>query len=147
MWPEYVKDRIHSTYAYFGGSVAITAASAAAIFRSPKLLNIVSRTGWVSLIVSMAALIGSGMAARSIPYQPGFGAKQLTWAAHCAIAVSSNLYDCDKQLNAERIYIYFLGRCVGSNVSARRSNFDPCRLVHGWYCWRSLNGGRLCTQR
>lgn len=34
----------------------------------------------------MAAMMGSGMVARSIPYQPGtFGAKQLAWAAHCAI--------------------------------------------------------------
>lgn len=38
------------------------------------------------MIVSMAAMMGSGMVARSIPYQPGtFGAKQLAWAAHCAI--------------------------------------------------------------
>lgn len=88
LWPQYVKERIHSTYAYFGGSVVLTAASAAAIFRSPTLLNLVSRGGWVSLIVSMAAMIGTGMAARSIPYQPGLGAKQLAWAAHCAVAVS-----------------------------------------------------------
>lgn len=38
-----------------------------------------------AIIVSMVAMMGSGMIARSIPYQPGFGAKQLAWAAHCAI--------------------------------------------------------------
>lgn len=85
LWPEYVKERIHSTYAYFGGSVVITAASAAAIFRSPTLLNLASRGGWIPLIASMALMIGSGMVARSIPYEPGLGMKQLAWAAHCAI--------------------------------------------------------------
>ena len=30
-------------------------------------------------------MIGSGMVARSIPYSPGFGSKQLAWAAHSAI--------------------------------------------------------------
>lgn len=67
--------------------MAITAASAAAIFRTPALFNLVARTGWVSIIVTMAAMIGSGMVARSIPYGEGFGAKQLAWAAHCAIMV------------------------------------------------------------
>lgn len=37
------------------------------------------------MLVSMAVMMGSGMVARSIPYQPGFGTKQLAWAAHCAI--------------------------------------------------------------
>merc|ERR1712098_829077 len=35
--------------------------------------------------VSIAAMIGSSMVARSIPYQPGFGSKQLAWLAHCAV--------------------------------------------------------------
>ena len=36
--------------------------------------------------VSIAAMIGSGMVARSIPYQPGtLGTKQLAWLAHCAV--------------------------------------------------------------
>jgi FtsH-binding integral membrane protein len=30
-------------------------------------------------------MIGSGMVAQSIPYTPGFGAKQLAWATHAAI--------------------------------------------------------------
>lgn len=33
----------------------------------------------------MAAVMGSGMAARSIPYQEGFGPKHLAWMLHCAI--------------------------------------------------------------
>lgn len=85
MWPEYVKERIHSTYAYFGGSVIITAASAAAVFRTPALLNLASRGGMVAMLASFALMIGSGMVARSIPYEEGFGMKQLAWAGHCAI--------------------------------------------------------------
>lgn len=85
MWPDYVKERIHSTYAYFGGSVVITAASAAAVFRTPALLNMASHGGWVAMLASFALMIGSGMVARSIPYEEGFGTKQLAWAAHCAI--------------------------------------------------------------
>lgn len=30
-------------------------------------------------------MIGSGVVARSIPYEPGFGSKQLAWAVHSAI--------------------------------------------------------------
>lgn len=33
----------------------------------------------------MAAMIGTGMVARSIPYQPGLGAKQLAWAVHAGV--------------------------------------------------------------
>lgn len=85
VWPQYVRDRIHDTYAYFGGSVAITAASAAAVFRSPVLMNIFARSGWIAMIATMALMMGSGMVARSIPYEPGFGTKQLAWISHCAI--------------------------------------------------------------
>ncbi len=85
MWPSYVRERIRDTYLYFGGSIAVTATTAAAIFRSPAAMNIVMRQGWVALGVSIAAMIGSGMLVRSIPYEPGFGAKQLAWLGHCAV--------------------------------------------------------------
>ena len=50
LWPEYVKTRIHDTYLYFAGSIAISAGAAAAAFRSPALMNLVSRNGlFVSL--------------------------------------------------------------------------------------------------
>lgn len=80
-----MKQRIHSTYAYFGGSVILTAASAAAAFRSPTLLNLASRGGMIPMLASMALMIGSGMVARSIPYDTGMGVKQLAWAVHCGI--------------------------------------------------------------
>ena len=37
--------------------------------RSPAAMNIVMRQGWMALGVSIAAMIGSGMLVRSIPYQ------------------------------------------------------------------------------
>ena len=64
---------------YFAGSIGITAATAAAVFRTPAVFNIVARSGWIALGVSIAAMIGSGMVVRSMPYQEGFGAKQLAW--------------------------------------------------------------------
>jgi len=85
LWPQEVKNRIRDTYAYFGASIGLTAASAIGVFRTPALLNIVSRGGFIALGVSIAAMIGSGMIARSIPYEEGFGKKQLAWAAHCAV--------------------------------------------------------------
>lgn len=48
MWPQYVKDRIKTTYLYFGGSLAITAASAVAAFRSPTLLRLVANNGMMA---------------------------------------------------------------------------------------------------
>ena len=48
-------------------------------------MNIVSRGGLMAMGVSIAAMIGSSMVARSIPYQQGFGSKQLAWLAHCAV--------------------------------------------------------------
>lgn len=84
-WSQDVKDRIRDTYAYFGASIGLTAASAIGVFRTPALLNIVARGGFISLGVSLAAMIGTGMVARSIPYEEGLGKKQLAWALHCAV--------------------------------------------------------------
>merc|ERR1712209_301072 len=65
--------------------IGLTAASAVGVFRTPALMNIVSRGGFIALGVSIAAMIGTGIVARSIPYEEGFGKKQLAWAAHCAV--------------------------------------------------------------
>ena len=37
------------------------------------------------MFVAIAALVGTGAVVRSIPYEPGLGAKQLAWLAHCAV--------------------------------------------------------------
>merc|ERR1719232_2200686 len=49
------------------------------------MMNLVSRGGLMAMGVSIAAMIGSSMVARSIPYTQGVGAKQLAWLAHCAV--------------------------------------------------------------
>merc|ERR1719189_3124797 len=85
LWPQQVKDRIRDTYAYFGASIGLTAASAIGVFRTPALLNLVANGGFIALGVSLAAMIGTGMIARSIPYEKGIGKKQMAWALHCAV--------------------------------------------------------------
>lgn len=85
MWPQYVRDRIHATYGYFGASIAITAASSLAVFQSPRLLALVTRNGWMSILGTFAVMIGTGVATQAIEYKPGIGAKQIAWALHCAV--------------------------------------------------------------
>ncbi|XP_004527409.1 growth hormone-inducible transmembrane protein [Ceratitis capitata] len=85
LWPEFVRERIHATYGYFGASCVITAGAAMAVFRSPRLLSIVTRNGWMSMLGTFALMIGTGALAQSIEYQPGVGPKQLAWALHCAV--------------------------------------------------------------
>lgn len=85
LWPQYVKDRVRSTYMYFGGSIAASALTAAACFRSPAVMNMVMRQSWVALGATMAAMIGSGMVAHSIPYKEGFGVKQVAWLVHAGV--------------------------------------------------------------
>lgn len=43
---------------YFGASIGISAASAVAVFRTPVLLNLVARSGWVSIIATFALVSG-----------------------------------------------------------------------------------------
>lgn len=86
LWPQYVRERIHSTYKYFGAGLGITAASALAVARSPTLMNLAMKNSIGSILVSMVLLIGSGAVVRSIPYEPGkFGSKQLAWAMHAGL--------------------------------------------------------------
>jgi len=82
IWPQYVKDRIKTTYMYFGGSLAVTAASAMAAFQSPAVMRIVTRNGFMGLAISLAAIMGTGILAQSIQYKEGFGAKQMAWLLH-----------------------------------------------------------------
>lgn len=85
VWPEHVKARVRDTYMYFGGGLAITAASAAACFRSPTIMSIVTKNGFMAIAGTIALMIGSGVVVRSIEYRPGFGSKQLAWMAHAGI--------------------------------------------------------------
>jgi len=85
LWPDVVRTRMRDTYMYFGASLFATAASAVAISRSPAMMNIMMRNSWVSLICTIGAMMGSGYIAQSIPYQEGFGAKQIAWLVHSGV--------------------------------------------------------------
>lgn len=85
VWPKYVKDRIKATYAYFGGSIVVTALSAYAVSQSPKFLNIMMRNSWLAIGATFAAMIGSGMLVRSMPYSEGLNGKHLAWVLHSGI--------------------------------------------------------------
>ncbi|RZF37530.1 hypothetical protein LSTR_LSTR008568 [Laodelphax striatellus] len=85
MWPDYVKERIRSTYMYFGTSIALTAASAYACFQSPVMVNLMMKNSFLAIGLSIAAVIGTSMIARSIPYTEGFGMKQAAWALHTSV--------------------------------------------------------------
>lgn len=37
------------------------------------------------MLVTMGAMIGTGMIARSIPYKEGFGSKQIAWLVHSGV--------------------------------------------------------------
>ncbi|XP_048208705.1 growth hormone-inducible transmembrane protein-like [Perognathus longimembris pacificus] len=82
IWPQYVKDRIHSTYMYLAGSIGVTALSALAVARSPALMNFMLRGSWVTIGATLAARIGAGMLVQSILYHQNRGAKHLAWFLH-----------------------------------------------------------------
>lgn len=51
VWPQYVRDRIHTTYAYFGSGLGITALSAMASFRSPLMMRLMTKNSLMVLIL------------------------------------------------------------------------------------------------
>jgi len=86
VWPQFVKDRTHSTYQYVGASLGFTALSVAGILRSPTLINLAMRSTITASLVTFGLVIGSDMLVRSIEYEEGkLGAKQLAWALHCGL--------------------------------------------------------------
>ncbi|XP_030059143.1 growth hormone-inducible transmembrane protein [Microcaecilia unicolor] len=85
IWPQYVKDRIHSTYMYFAGSIGLTAASALAVSRSPVIMNLMTRGSWLAIGATFAAMIGAGMLVRSISYDHSPVPKHLAWILHAGV--------------------------------------------------------------
>ncbi|KAF7705694.1 growth hormone-inducible transmembrane protein [Silurus meridionalis] len=85
IWPQYVKDRIHSTYMYFAGSVGVTALSAVAVSRTPALLGLMMRGSWLAIGATFAAMIGAGMLVRSISYEHSPIPKHLAWMLHAGV--------------------------------------------------------------
>jgi FtsH-binding integral membrane protein len=83
IWPEYVRSRLHHTYAYLAGSLALTAGAGMAAARSPAILSLMSGGGILAMVATMAVIIGTGMVVRSIPYED-MVMKHGAWAVHCA---------------------------------------------------------------
>ncbi|VDN52912.1 unnamed protein product [Dracunculus medinensis] len=82
IWPEYVRSRLQLTYGYFGSSLLATATSAVMASRSPTIMNLMS-TGRVFLL-TMAAIVGSGMITRAINYDNTL-MKHIAWLFHAGI--------------------------------------------------------------
>ncbi|XP_017338455.1 growth hormone-inducible transmembrane protein [Ictalurus punctatus] len=85
IWPQYVKDRIHSTYMYFAGSVGVTALSAVAVSRTPALLGLMMKGSWLAIGATFAAMIGAGMLVRSISYEHSPIPKHLAWMLYAGV--------------------------------------------------------------
>lgn len=85
IWPQYVKDRIHSTYMYLAGSIGLTAMSALAVSRTPALMNFMMKGSWVTIGATFAAMIGAGMLVQSISYDRSPGPKHLAWLLHSGV--------------------------------------------------------------
>lgn len=85
IWPQYVKDRIRSTYMYFAGSIGLTALSAVAVSRTPALMGFMMRGSWMAIGATFAAMIGAGMLVRSISYDQSPLPKHLAWMLHAGV--------------------------------------------------------------
>lgn len=84
VWPQYIQQRIGSSYKYLAQGLVITALSTAAVLRSPRLMSMASSGGMISLVATIAGMIGLQMATRSAPYVENDLnlAKHGFWAAH-----------------------------------------------------------------
>lgn len=85
LWPEFVRDRIKSTYAHLGVGFAVSVGAAYATFKSPVLMRFFSSGSIMMAIGSMAALVGSSMVVQSLPYEKQFGPKHLAWIFHSSL--------------------------------------------------------------
>ncbi|XP_006630346.1 growth hormone-inducible transmembrane protein [Lepisosteus oculatus] len=85
IWPQYVKDRIQSTYMYLAGSVGITALSAVAVSRTPALLGLMMKGSWLAMGATFAAMIGAGILVRSISYEQSPVPKHLAWTLYAGV--------------------------------------------------------------
>uniref|UniRef100_A0A8R1V3Y2 Growth hormone-inducible transmembrane protein n=1 Tax=Pristionchus pacificus TaxID=54126 RepID=A0A8R1V3Y2_PRIPA len=83
-WPQYVRDRLSSTYGYLAASLGVTAASGVAASRSAALMRLTSGGGLMVMLGTLAAIIATGTIARSIPYENTM-AKHAAWLLHSGV--------------------------------------------------------------
>uniref|UniRef100_A0A5K3FK04 Growth hormone-inducible transmembrane protein n=1 Tax=Mesocestoides corti TaxID=53468 RepID=A0A5K3FK04_MESCO len=87
VWPDYVRQRIHSVYAYLGGGAAVAGASAVALVRSPAFIRVMAGGGLLAPLAMLAASIGAGVVCQMIPYPVDgskFNTKHLAWLVYAA---------------------------------------------------------------
>ncbi|KHJ75578.1 hypothetical protein OESDEN_24806, partial [Oesophagostomum dentatum] len=82
LWPQYVRDRLSSTYSYLAGSLAVTAMSGIAASRSAAIMRLTQAGGIMGLFATLAVIIGTGMLCRSIDYDNTLF-KHCAWMLHC----------------------------------------------------------------
>ncbi|CAJ0601169.1 unnamed protein product [Cylicocyclus nassatus] len=82
LWPSYVRQRLHSTYAYLAGSLAVTAASAVAASRSVAIMRLTQAGGIWGLFATLGVIIGTGMLCGAIDYDNTL-MKHAAWMLHC----------------------------------------------------------------
>ena len=85
LWPAHVRARVRDVYMYFASSLAATAGATYAISQSPELMRLVSTNGVMGMVATIAAMVATSVLCHSIPYEPGFGAKQLAWLLHTSV--------------------------------------------------------------
>ncbi|THD24427.1 putative Growth hormone-inducible transmembrane protein [Fasciola hepatica] len=86
IWPDYVRQRVKTTYAYLAGGAAIAAGTAAALSRSPAFCRLMLGSGWLAPIGMMIASMGCGVVCQMLPYPEsgGLTSKHLAWAVFSA---------------------------------------------------------------
>jgi FtsH-binding integral membrane protein len=84
LWPDYVRERLNTTYAYLAGSLSLTAAAGMAAARSPAILAMTSGPSLFVWFGSLAAILATGIIVQSIDYSNTLP-KHIAWAAHCTV--------------------------------------------------------------
>jgi len=86
VWPQYIRQRIASSYNYLFQGLVVTGLSAFMVLRSPRAMALATRGGWGSFIGTIVAMIGLQIGTRAVPFESeGLNlAKHGMWAAHAA---------------------------------------------------------------
>ena len=47
IWPDFVKERVRTTYMYFAGGLGVTAATAVAVSRNAAIMNMMTKNSFL----------------------------------------------------------------------------------------------------
>jgi len=85
LWPDFVRERLRSTYAYLAGGLAVTAGAGYSVSRMPALLTLTAQPTLMVMLGSIALIIATGAVVRSIDYHQSGVAKHAAWLIHCGV--------------------------------------------------------------